>query len=125
VRYPAENGDHNDSPAAPSDAVTVKVVEIIDGDTLRTDDLDGDVLTIRIFGIDASERGETFYGEANNRLRKLAGVEVRLVAAGRLHDLNGRELSYVYTEVGIRLAPSCSTKSSLSPGPWMVRFVMS
>lgn len=93
----------SDSPPAPSGAVTVEVVEIIDGDTLRIEDAAGDVLTVRIFGIDTPERGEACYGEATNRLRELAGAEVLLVADERLQDRNGRELRYVYTEAGISI----------------------
>ena len=84
-----------------SNAVAVAVVDIIDGDTLRIEDAAGEVLTVRLFGIDTPERGEACYGEATERLRELAGAEVLLVADQRLQDRGGRELRYVYTEAGI------------------------
>ena len=95
----------NDEPAAEpsttlSSAVPVQVLDIIDGDTLRIEDAAGDVLTVRLFGIDTPERGEACYAEATNRLRELAGSRVLLVADERLQDPGGRELRYVYTETG-------------------------
>jgi endonuclease YncB( thermonuclease family) len=95
----------NDEPAddPPADllrAVPVQVVDIIDGDTLHIEDAAGEVLTVRLFGIDTPERGEPCYAEAANRLRELAGSQVLLVADERLQDPGGRELRYVYTETG-------------------------
>jgi endonuclease YncB( thermonuclease family) len=42
------------------------------------------VLTVRLFGIDTSERGEACYGDATEQLRELAGAAVPLVADQRL-----------------------------------------
>lgn len=83
-----------------SAAVPVQVVDIIDGDTLQIADASGNVLTVRLFGIDTPERGEACYAEAVSRLRELAGAQVLLVADQRLQDPGGRELRYVYTESG-------------------------
>ena len=83
-----------------SSAITVQVVDIIDGDSLHIKDASGDVLTVRLFGIDTPERGEACYAEATSRLRELAGSQVQLVADKRLQDPGGRELRYVYTESG-------------------------
>ena len=97
----SDNDEPVDDPSASlSSAVPVQVVDIIDGDTLHIEDASGDVLTVRLFGIDTPERGEPCYAEATNRLRELAGSEVLLVADQRLQDPGGRELRYVYTESG-------------------------
>ena len=87
-------------PTAPSEAVAVRVLEVIDGDTIRVEAVGGEVLTVRLFGVDTPERGESCYDEAASRLRRLAGETVLLLAAGRLQDPGGRELRYVFTETG-------------------------
>ena len=73
----------------------VQVSNIIDGDTF-----DSSVGRVRLFGVDAPERGECCYSQATSGLRKLAGREVRVEAGPRPQDPNGRLLFYVYTKNG-------------------------
>jgi endonuclease YncB( thermonuclease family) len=75
------------------------VVKIIDGDTLDVT-IGGRPERVRIFGIDTAERGEMCFAEASDRLRSLAGAEVRLLPDARERDRNGRLLRYVYTPAG-------------------------
>ena len=77
------------------DCQATPVLKIIDGDTLDT--ASG---RVRLFGIDTSERGETCFKEATNRLRGLAGNRVRVEPGPRTQDKGGRLLLYVYTEAG-------------------------
>jgi endonuclease YncB( thermonuclease family) len=81
-------------------AVAVEVVDIVDGDTLHVETVDGQLLTVRLFGVDTPERGEPCFTEATNRLRELAGDRVQLRADTRLQDFAGRELRYVYAANG-------------------------
>ncbi len=102
--------DGGPAPAAPPVAgteavplenlVRVTVVEVIDGDTLDVRSFGGGLLRVRLFGIDAPERGEPCAGEATQRLRQLAGDEVFLLPDARLRDPGGRELRYVFAAGG-------------------------
>ena len=56
--------------------------------------------SVRLFGVDTPERGEKCYGEATDRLRELAGGEVRVELGPRSRDRYGRLLYYVYTQDG-------------------------
>ena len=78
-----------------ADCPEAQVVRIIDGDTLDTSKG-----RVRLFGVDAPERGQRCATEATERLRELAGDEVRLEDGPRLTDPFGRTLAYVYTENG-------------------------
>jgi micrococcal nuclease len=75
------------------------VVKIVDRDTLDVT-IGGRPERVRIFGIDTAERGEACFTEGTERLRALAGVEVRLLPDARERDRNGRLLRYVYTPGG-------------------------
>lgn len=77
------------------DCPLIQVSNVIDGDTF-----DSPAGRVRLFGVDAPERGERCYSQATNGLRKLAGREVRVEAGTRSHDPNGRLLFYVYTKAG-------------------------
>ncbi len=77
------------------DCFEVQVVRIIDGDTLDTS---RDV--IRLYGVDAPERGQNCASEATKRLRNLAGNTIRIEAGPRTIDRFGRLLVYLYTEDG-------------------------
>ncbi len=55
---------------------------------------------MRLFGVDTPERSEKCYREATDRLRVLAGVEVRVELGPRSQDRYGRLLYYVYTQDG-------------------------
>ncbi len=68
---------------------------VIDGDTLDTPEG-----RVRLFGIDAPERGERCYGQAASALRKLAGRTVRVEPGPRASDPGGRLLLYVFTQGG-------------------------
>jgi endonuclease YncB( thermonuclease family) len=100
----ARNGDSPPAsgvgPTAPAEAVSVEVVDIVDGDTLHVRAAGGERLTVRLFGVDTPERGEDCYAEATDRLRSLAGDSVLLLPDVRLQDPGGRELRYVFTDEG-------------------------
>ncbi len=55
---------------------------------------------VRLFGVDTPERGEKCYREATDRLRELAGGEVRVGLGPRSKDRYGRLLFYAYTQDG-------------------------
>ena len=74
---------------------TVTVTRVIDGDTLDT--AQG---RIRLFGIDAPERGERCFREATERLSELAGDLIRIESGPRAIGAFGRQLYYVYTMAG-------------------------
>ena len=71
------------------------VSRVVDGDTLHTR-----MGPVRLFGVDAPERGERCYSQAASALRQLAGRTVRVEPGTRSHDPGGRLLFYVYTEEG-------------------------
>ena len=73
----------------------VTVERVVDGDTLVTD-----VGRVRLYGVDAPELGEPCGDEATDRLRRLAGGEIRLEDGPRIYDRFERRLAYVYTEDG-------------------------
>ncbi len=78
-----------------------KVVKIIDGDTL-TIKYNGKNESLRLFGIDAPERGENGYFKAGAALEELAyGKQVRLefVSASK-RDKFGRLLAKVFLKDG-------------------------
>lgn len=76
-------------------AVTVQVLQVIDGDTLDVRAAATD-LRVRLYGVDTPERGEACYQEATDRLQELAGPAVQLLPDARAQDQFGRELRYVY-----------------------------
>ncbi len=79
--------------AEPSSLTTV--VRILDGDTMEL----GNGETVRLLAIDTPEKGEKFYKEAGDLLRRVAqGKEARLVGSGRARDRYGRLLAYVYID---------------------------
>ncbi len=71
------------------------VSRVVDGDTLHTR-----MGPVRLFGVDAPERGERCYSQASSALRQLAGRTVRVEHGPRSLDPGGRLLFYVYTEEG-------------------------
>jgi endonuclease YncB( thermonuclease family) len=80
----------------------VNVERVIDSDTLEVS-AGGELLRVRLFGVDAPARGEACFDVATERLRRLAGRQVRLLHDERLTDDGGRELRYVFTPEGISL----------------------
>ena len=81
-----------------ADCPLAQVVHIIDGDTLDTNRG-----RIRLFGVDAPERGERCASKATDRLQELAGGSVRLEDGPRLTDQFGRILAYVFTQDGMSI----------------------
>lgn len=77
------------------DCSTLTVLRIIDGDTLDTP-----AGRMRLFGIDAPERGKHCYNQATDGLRRLAGDTIRVEQGPRAQDRGGRLLFYVYTRGG-------------------------
>lgn len=92
-----EDGWHLEDTA---ETVGVSVVGVIDGDTLDVRAFGGEQLRVRLFGVDAPERGEACYDEATLRLRQLAADELLLLRDERLEDESGRELRYAFTPAG-------------------------
>jgi micrococcal nuclease len=86
--------------ADPAAMAAGRVLRIVDGDTLHVQ-LGGRDETVRLYGINATERGEPCSDEATRRLRELAGGEVRLRAGARDRDRFGRLLRYVYSPSGL------------------------
>ena len=74
----------------------IPVTRIIDGDTFVSEDDDH----VRPFGYDAPEIGQPCADDATERLRELAGKEVRTEPGPRATDRFGRTLAYVYTASG-------------------------
>lgn len=83
----------------PDRLLLARVDRVIDGDTLDVV-VDGDTHRVRLFGVDAEERGERCYGAATEALATLAGSEVRLLADERREDEFGRWLRYAFTPDG-------------------------
>ena len=77
------------------DCPLTPIDRVIDGETL---DSAGD--TVRLYGVNAPDRGYGCYQEATARLRELAGDRVRLELGPRTKDSSGRVLAYVHTEAG-------------------------
>lgn len=84
---------------ASSDAVSVRVSRVIDGDTLEVRAAETP-LRVRLYGVDTPERGERCADEATARLAALAGDRVLLVPDARPTNQYGRELRYVFTSDG-------------------------
>jgi endonuclease YncB( thermonuclease family) len=83
------------------DLQQVRVVDVIDGDTIRVV-LNGIVVPVRYFGIDAPERGQRCYREATDRNRSLLeGNIVLLLTDSRRQDPFGRELRYAFLPSGV------------------------
>ena len=86
-------------PTAPGEATPVEVSRIIDGDTLDVRAAET-TIRLRLYGVNATERGQACYREATERLTTLAGNRVLLLPDARQTDQYGRELRYVFTADG-------------------------
>lgn len=83
-------------PTSAADAA--RVVEVVDGDTIRVE-VDGEQESVRLIGINAPERGECLSDEATDRLRDLVtGQPVEFAVDRTDRDQYGRLLRHV--EVG-------------------------
>ena len=89
-------GDAVETTLRCADCPEVQIDLVFDGDTVITT---GDRV-VRLFGVDAPERGQRCASEATKRLRKLSGGTIRLEDGPRLTDQYGRRLAYVYTKDG-------------------------
>jgi endonuclease YncB( thermonuclease family) len=83
----------------PERLLLARVDRVIDGDTLDVI-INGETSRVRLFGVDAAERGASCYEEATEALRALAGTQVRLLADERREDGFGRWLRYAFTPDG-------------------------
>lgn len=75
------------------------VERVIDGDTIEVL-LDGQLETIRYYGIDTPERGDACFNEATERNAALAGDAVLLLPDARERGPFDRLLRYVFDEDG-------------------------
>jgi endonuclease YncB( thermonuclease family) len=86
--------DRDDESLAKSSSVKVRVIEVVDGDTLVI----GSGAHVRLIGIDTPEREQCGYREASDALRTLVeGRGITLVNPGSVQDEDsyGRLLRYV------------------------------
>jgi micrococcal nuclease len=88
---------------APAAAATLRVRQVIDGDTITVSGIG----TVRLLGVDAPEKTGGYrqsepYGDAATRFMKtlLDGKLVRLEYDGERKDQYNRTLAYVYLENG-------------------------
>src|SRR4030042_548838 len=82
-------------PSCQSQSNVVKVIQVVDGDTI--------IITggyhVRYIGIDAPEKGETYYLEATQLNKELIeGESIRLEKDISEKDKYGRLLRYVYVD---------------------------
>ncbi len=88
------------------------VFEVIDGDTIRVTDKDGE--RVRLLGLNAPEEGECYAKEAGAYLKKLIGEnEVRLEKDISGVDQYGRLLRYVFVPSGNEKEDDVSTNEKL------------
>ena len=84
--------------AAPARADIIGPATVIDGDTISVAGRE-----VRIFGIDAPERGERCAEAATAHLTALTAGGVQLLADERLQDPFSRELRYLFTPAGLSI----------------------
>ena len=82
------------------DCESAAVARVIDGDTLVVGRRFRRDQRVRLYGVDAPERGERCAAEATSRLRELAGDRVRLQSGPRAEDVYERRLYYLFTDSG-------------------------
>lgn len=90
--------EDNPKPEPTTDKSIYKVTEVVDGDTIKVN-IDGGVETVRVVGIDTTEKGECFYEEASDRAGELlSGKQVALLAdpTQENRDKYDRLLRYVF-----------------------------
>lgn len=84
---------------APEVLPRVSAVAVFDGDTLDVRAAATE-LRIRLFGVDAPERGEPCAAEAAELLARLVAGDLLLLPDERLEDERGRQLRYAFTPAG-------------------------
>ncbi len=80
----------------------IKVRKVFDGDTLNVQDVNGKIFKIRLYGIDAPEKGQPYANKAREFVYKeTKGKEYTL----EVHDVDkfGRQVVVLYDENGISL----------------------
>ncbi len=75
-----------------------KIVDIIDGDTVRFQDEDGKTRTIRLYQIDAPEWNQPFGKEAARYLAGLVKGKTVSIIARRFDDKYGRDIADLYVD---------------------------
>lgn len=102
---PSMRGTPSETPipsaALPEDTVEGRVVEVIDGDTIKVR-IDGGLRTVRYIGIDAPERGE-FLGAASTEANRDLVSDGVVLLERDVSDADdyGRLLRYVYLPGGL------------------------
>lgn len=91
----ADGDDFPDTALNCTECRAIAVTRVIDGDTLVSG-----LTRIRLYGIDAPEVGEHCADGATERLKDLAGNQVRIEPGPRPTDVHGRTLGYLYTVDG-------------------------
>jgi micrococcal nuclease len=92
------------SSSAGTEARTARIAYVVDGDTLRVREADGDLAYVRLIGIDSPESvkpdtpTECGGEDASRSMDQLApeGAKVRLVLDGEREDNYGRTLAHAY-----------------------------
>ncbi len=75
-----------------------KIVDIIDGDTVRFQDEDGKTRTIRLYQIDAPEWNQPFGKEAARYLASLVKGKTVSIIVRRFDDKYGRDIADLYVD---------------------------
>ena len=85
-----------------SQALSVNVIRVIDGDSIHVKGPNDQYIIIRLFGIDAPELGQHYGKAAKKKLKQL--VDDQLVTAQLLEtDIYGRTLALLYNRDGINI----------------------
>ncbi len=96
--------------ASDAQPVPVTVARVIDGDTIDAIDFSGTERRVRLFGVNAPERGERYARAAAARLTALAAGAVSLLPDEPLEDADGRQLRYVFTSDGMSIDAALITE---------------
>ncbi len=70
---------------------TALVLEIIDGDTIKTD-----IGTIRLLGINCPEKNKYYYEQSKNYLENLQNKQIKLFKTSENKDRYNRKLRYIF-----------------------------
>lgn len=96
-------------PEGAADITHAKTVRIIDGDTAEFQLLNGDIVTVRFYGINTPERGKSLYTEATESLAAMIeGKYVLLEGLGQ--DRYGRLIAKVYVDTSANQVASGMAK---------------